>query len=240
MPGDAQHSTMKLLAFDTATEVCTVGLLVGDDILWRFELAPRRHAELLLGMMDELLAEAGIGLSELDGLGFGRGPGAFTGLRIAASVAQGIAFARDLPVVAVSSLAATAQQLLDSAQIERCIVAFDARMGELYLGIYERGSGGLVAPLQPDRLLAPEQAPRVSGRSWVGAGTGWLAHAQVLNDRYRGYLSQVIPDAYPHGAAMARLTARGLAAGEGVPAERALPVYLRNRVADVPSSHRHR
>jgi tRNA threonylcarbamoyladenosine biosynthesis protein TsaB len=231
---------MKLLALDTATEACTVGLLADDDLLWRFELAPRRHAALVLGMMDELLAESGIGIAELDAIGFGQGPGAFTGLRIAASVAQGVAFAMDLPVVAVSSLAATAQQLADSVGVKRCIVAFDARMGGLYLGIYEQGDDGLVTGLQPDQLLAPDQAPGVTGGSWVGAGSGWKAHEGVLKARYGDHLSGVEPHAYPHGAALARLAARGLANGEGMPADRALPVYLRDRVADVPTSGEHR
>jgi tRNA threonylcarbamoyladenosine biosynthesis protein TsaB len=231
---------MKLLALDTATEACTAGLLAGDELLWRFELAPRRHAALVLGMMDELLVEAGIGIAELDAIGFGQGPGAFTGLRIAASVAQGVAFATDVPVVAVSSLAATAQQLADSAGVQRCIAAFDARMGELYMGIYELGNDGLVTALQQDRLLAPGQAPAVTGGSWFGAGSGWKAHEEALKARYGELLSGVEPDAYPHGAAVARLAARGLSDGKAVPAERALPVYLRNRVAEVPTSDRQR
>jgi tRNA threonylcarbamoyladenosine biosynthesis protein TsaB len=226
---------VKLLAVDTATEACTVGLLADGVIRARFELAPRRHAALVLSMIEQLLGEAGIGPGELDAVGFGQGPGAFTGVRIAAAVAQGVAFASDLPVVAVSSLAATAQHLADDAGSTRGIVAFDARMGEVYLGIYETDSDGLVRPVITDRLVPPAQAPEVPAGLWTGAGSGWSSCRDELQKRYGARVSVIVPEVYPHGAALVRLAAGAFARGEGGPAEQALPVYLRNRVAEVPS-----
>jgi tRNA threonylcarbamoyladenosine biosynthesis protein TsaB len=231
---------MKLIAVDTATEACTVGLLVDGAVLARFEVAPRRHAALVLGMVEELMGEAGITVAGLDAVGFGQGPGAFTGVRIAAAVAQGLAFSADLPVVAVSSLAATAQQLADDLDVARSIVAFDARMGEVYLGAYATEDEDLVKSELADRIVMPEQAPLLAGGNWVGAGSGWRAHHDALRRRYGERLSKSIPEALPHGAGLVRLAARAFSLGEGRPAEQALPVYLRNRVADVPASGRGR
>ena len=132
---------MKLLAFETATEACSVALWIDGCVRERFELAPRRHAELALPWADALLREAGIAKSQLDAIAVGRGPGAFTGVRLAIAIAQGIALALERPVVGVSTLAALAMQ----ADGDRVLAAIDARMGEVYLGAFERDADGMSA-----------------------------------------------------------------------------------------------
>ncbi|UCE90616.1 MAG: tRNA (adenosine(37)-N6)-threonylcarbamoyltransferase complex dimerization subunit type 1 TsaB, partial [Pseudomonadota bacterium] len=127
---------MKLLAIETATEACSVALAVDGDVRDRFEIAPRGHAGLVLPMAKALLAEAGLGLRELDALVFGRGPGAFTGLRIAAGVVQGLAYGAELPVVPVSSLATLAQGVSAQTGASDVLAVFDARMGEVYWGAF--------------------------------------------------------------------------------------------------------
>ncbi|MGB1311163.1 MAG: tRNA (adenosine(37)-N6)-threonylcarbamoyltransferase complex dimerization subunit type 1 TsaB, partial [Leucothrix sp.] len=137
---------MKILAIETATEACSAALYHDGGIISRYELAPRKHTQLILPMMDSLLAEAGLSKQALDAIAFGRGPGAFTGLRIAVGVTQGLALALDRPVIPISSLAAMAQQVLDatvdlaSAMLDY-IPAIDARMGEVYWARYKNVDG---------------------------------------------------------------------------------------------------
>ena len=135
---------MKLLAIDTATEGCSAALVNDQQLLTRMEVQPRKHAELILPMLDELLSEAGLAISQLDALAFGRGPGAFTGVRIATGVIQGIAFGADLPVVPVSTLRALAQRAFQEYQHANVLTAFDARMDEVYWASYQLAENGLM------------------------------------------------------------------------------------------------
>jgi len=129
---------MNILAIETATEACSASLIMSDRLITRFELAPREHTKLLLPMMEEVLKEAGITLKEVDAIAFSRGPGAFTGLRIAAGVAQGVALSIDKPVIPVSTLEALALQATkDNYQQETIVAALDARMGEVYWGLFK-------------------------------------------------------------------------------------------------------
>ena len=226
---------MNLLALDTATECCSAALMIGGEIIERSEIAPRRHAELILPMIESLLGEAGILRRQIDAIAVGRGPGAFTGVRLAISVAQGLALGLDVPVVPVSSLAALAQDT--PADIVAPILAVvDARMGEVYAGTFLRGADGMVAPIGTEsvgpasRLLLPQLAA-LGEQRWSIVGSGW--------DAYRDALSAHLPAAplftdgtrFPQARAIARLAAPHLAAGRGVAAEFALPVYLRDNVA---------
>ena len=156
---------MKLLAFETATEACSVAVYIDGEVRERFELAPRRHAELSLPWAEQLLAEAGIAKSQLDAIAIGRGPGAFTGVRLAIAIAQGIALALDRPIVPVSTLAALAMQ----SQGERILAAIDARMGEVYSAAFARDGDDLVAlsaeiVSAPDAVLLPDAAQRMAWR----------------------------------------------------------------------------
>ncbi|MCB1800763.1 MAG: tRNA (adenosine(37)-N6)-threonylcarbamoyltransferase complex dimerization subunit type 1 TsaB [Gammaproteobacteria bacterium] len=221
---------MKLLAIDTTEDACSAALWLDGEIDERFELAPRRHSELILPMMDSLLADAGLTLGALDALAFARGPGAFTGLRIASSVIQGVAFGADLPVVPVSSLQALAQGAHIRHGADSVLCALDARMNEVYWGAF-RVDPDSIMRAQSDEVVVPaSDVAAPAGDGWSAAGSGWRAHADVLEHRCRP-LTAVYPDAMVHAGAVATLAAALFDEGAGVSAEQALPVYLRNQVA---------
>lgn len=221
---------MKLLALDTATDACSAAAY-GDDIIHaRFELAPRGHAQLLLSMVNEVLAEAGWALSDLDAVAFGCGPGSFTGLRIAAATAQGLAFGAGLPIVAVSSLGALAQTAFAVHGVRRSAAAFDARMNEIYFGAYEIDANGLARPAQQERVCPPEAALLPDGGSWTGVGAGWAVYESRLLARLGDRIERIHAAVYPRAQDVAVLAAFGFSRGEAVSAEAAVPVYLRDRV----------
>lgn len=223
---------MKLLAFETATEACSVAVWADGEVRERFELAPRRHAELALPWAEQLLAEAGITRTQLDAIAVGRGPGAFTGVRLAVSIAQGIALALDRPVVPVSTLAVLAAGLpsLPSPGEEKIIAAIDARMGEVYLGAFRR-EGGEVVAISDEVVVKPDAAALLEGAGWHGVGTGFAAADHALQARYDGQLASVDATALPHAADLARLAAAAFTRGEALAPERVEPAYLRNNVA---------
>jgi tRNA threonylcarbamoyladenosine biosynthesis protein TsaB len=225
---------MKILAIDTSGDACSAALLVGSQLEQRLAQEPRRHGELVLGMMDGLLAQADIGLTQLDALAFGRGPGSFTGVRIATSVVQGAAFGADLPVVPVSTLAALAQGQFRTGGRLRTLAAFDARMGEMYWGPYQLGDGGLVRLVGEEQVAPPELVFLPQDGGWSGAGSGWSVYGDVLRRRLGKPLLSVVPDAFSEARDIAVLAAAELVAGRAVTAERALPVYLRDQVTATP------
>jgi len=220
---------MRLLALDTSTEACSVALLLDDEIRLRFQITERSHAELVLPMVESLLDEAGIALGDLDGLAFGRGPGAFTGLRIASGVVQGLALGANLRVAPVSSLAAVAEQL-QAATGETVLVCNDARMGEVYWGVYRREVDGSVTPLAAEAVSAPNRVGERAPVASDAAGNA-LPKYPELAERLVAHGVRLHLDIYPRADAVARLGALALAAGQGVPAELALPVYVRDDVA---------
>jgi tRNA threonylcarbamoyladenosine biosynthesis protein TsaB len=169
---------MKLLAIDTATEACSAALLVGEAIEEEYEIAPRRHAELILPMVNSLLLRADLALSDLDALAFGRGPGAFTGLRIAAGVTQGLAFASGLPIIPVSTLAALALNSDHDSGHRLC--AIDARMGEIYWCTYAMDAGGMPVATGTEQVSTPESVTVPDEGRYFGVGTGWRSYVDVL------------------------------------------------------------
>ncbi|MCS6786902.1 MAG: tRNA (adenosine(37)-N6)-threonylcarbamoyltransferase complex dimerization subunit type 1 TsaB [Thiobacillaceae bacterium] len=217
---------MKLLAFDTATEWCTAALWLDGEVHAVEVEAGQAHSRLLLPMLRELLATAGLTLGALDGIAFGRGPGSFTGLRIACSVAQGLGLGAELPVLGVTSLEAMAEE----TGAARVLAALDARMGELYGALLER-AGEDWRWLEGPALYRPEAAPLPSDTGWVGCGSAFHAYAEAMTPRYAGRLMAVMPQVIPHARAIARLAAARFARGEGVPAEAAEPYYVRDKVA---------
>ena len=219
---------MRLLALDTSTEACSVALLLDEVLRLRFELTERSHADLVLPMVDELLAEAGVALADLDGLAFGRGPGAFTGVRIAAGVVQGLALGAELPVAAISSLAAVAEQLPVAAD-ETILVCNDARMGEVYWAVFQRKNATIIG-LTPETVSEPDRVGEGMTKVRHAAGNALSRHP-ALATRLRTEGLQLHDGIYPRADAVARLGALELAAGRGVPAEMALPVYIRDDVA---------
>lgn len=217
---------MKLLAIETSTDLCSVAVALDDQILCEERLAPRQHAELLLPMIDAALARAGIGRAQLDAVAFSQGPGSFTGVRIAASVTQGIAYGLDLPVIPVSTLAALAQGVGGRL----IAAALDARLGEVYYGLYGRGDAGLVTPLTPDALLRPEQVSLPETDDWIAVGPGFKAHEEALLLRIAKRGIETFVERLPSARQVAELGRHALANGATVTAQQAMPVYLRERV----------
>lgn len=218
---------MRLLAFETSTEACSVAVFVDGQVHERFEIAPRRHTELALPWAQALLAEAGMSRSQLDAIAVGRGPGAFTGVRLAIAIAQGIALGLDRPVLPVSTLAALAMR----ADGERRIAAIDARMGEVYLGAFACEADGGLRALADEIVVAPAAAALPDGSGWHGAGTGFAAADGALRARFGDRLVAVDAAALPHAADVAALAALAFARGEALAPERIEPAYLRNNVA---------
>jgi tRNA threonylcarbamoyladenosine biosynthesis protein TsaB len=220
---------MRLLAVETSTEACSVAVWIDGQVLERFEIAPRRHTELVLPWVGELLAGAGISKTQLDAIAVGRGPGAFTGVRLAVALVQGMALALDRPVVPVSTLAALA--LPASGDSETVLAAIDARMGELYLGLYRRDPGQRLVAVG-DEWMAPPSAPNLStDERVVGVGSGFSAETQALVAALGDQLSRVDAQALPHAADIASLAVLAFARGEAIAADLLEPAYLRNKVA---------
>ncbi len=222
---------MKILAIDTATEACSAALYRDGEVIARYELAPRRHTELLLPMVDAVLGEASLTVSDLDAIAFGRGPGSFTGVRIATATAQGLAWAAGLPAIPVSTLAAIAQAAIDQRSVDAVACALDARMGEVYWACYRRDETGHATLQGEEQVLPPEQVPLLNDPAhWHAAGSGWQAHGDALIQRLGATPASIDPEALPDAATIARLATHALERGETVPPEQALPVYLRNKV----------
>jgi tRNA threonylcarbamoyladenosine biosynthesis protein TsaB len=219
---------MKLLALDTATERCSVALLCDGHCSVREIVTPRGHAELILPMVDELLREGSMRLRDLDAIAYGRGPGAFTGVRIAVSVVQGLAYGAVKPVVGVSDLAAVAQA---STSVGQILVCMDARMGEVYWCTYRRDLQGFVQPTGPERLSHPEQVDIEATALAAAVGTGFGAYENLAH-RYQSVA--LSPQALPHAREIALLAEPEVRAGRTCSAVAALPVYLRDRVVAIP------
>lgn len=224
---------MKLLAIDTSGEACSAALWLDGQVEQVLEIAPRRHGELILGMMQAVLDRAGLGLAGLDAIAFGRGPGSFTGVRIAVAVAQGAAFGAGLPLVPVSTLAAIAQGQHRRAGSRRLLVALDARMDEVYWGCYGIDANGLAVACGEERVCPPGEVEWPGGADWIGVGPGWTSYGEALRARTGLAPSDCIGEVVCEARDLAQLATAELAAGRQVPPERAMPVYLRDRVTRV-------
>jgi tRNA threonylcarbamoyladenosine biosynthesis protein TsaB len=223
---------VRILALDTATEACSIALQIGDTILERYVELDRGHAERLLPMVDEVLAESGLALGSLDAIAFGRGPGGFTGVRLAASVAQGLAFGAGLGVVPVSDLAAVAQRALSiHPGIAGVLTVNDARMREIYWATFSAGSRVEALgeeQVGPSSTVAiPVSSPDAA--TWVAAGRG-LRAAPELAERCRLAGMTLLADLLPRATEVLLLAQPAVAAGKLLPPEGALPVYVRDKV----------
>jgi tRNA threonylcarbamoyladenosine biosynthesis protein TsaB len=205
---------MRFAAIETSTEWCSVAVWDQGEIRALERRAGHRHSEFALPMLDKLMK----GLA-IDAVAFGAGPGAFTGLRIACAVAQGLAFARGLPVIGISTLEALAQE----SGAERVVACIDARMREVYYAALEKRAGRWCEVIAA-QCVAPHAAPRPPGEGWLGIGHGFAVYGNMG-------LNRVLPEIHPTAVAVAQLAAPRLAAGEGVDAAQAAPVYLRDKVA---------
>ena len=229
---------MKILAVDTATEACSAALSVDGNLYERYEVIGRGHAERLLPMVQEVLAEAGVALAALDGIAFGRGPGSFTGLRIGTGGTQGLAFGAGLRVVPVSDLAALAARAA-IVRGERFVLAcLDARMSQVYWAAYDCADPAAPKALAPEAVSDPgavwlpggSEQREGDGPPFFGAGHGFGAYPALhtlLGDRLKDFDAGLLP----HAREIALIGERELARGGGVDPELAVPVYLRDEVA---------
>ncbi|NQY89263.1 MAG: tRNA (adenosine(37)-N6)-threonylcarbamoyltransferase complex dimerization subunit type 1 TsaB [Colwellia sp.] len=237
---------MNYLAIDASTEACSValqvnGTLSSSKVYSRYELCPQSHSLHLLPMVDSVLTEAGIKLSQCDGLIFGRGPGSFTGVRIGVGVAQGLAFSANLPVVGVSSLQAMAQLAFMQGKVQgkingqqgSVIAAIDARMGEVYNGYFMLDEHNIMQPQCAEAVTAPAQLAQhlasVVDKVEYGVGTGWDAYSEQLSSlKSNAGTPEVL---FPSAEAMLAIGVIALEQGKGVAAEDAQPVYVRDTVS---------
>ncbi|MCH2057200.1 MAG: tRNA (adenosine(37)-N6)-threonylcarbamoyltransferase complex dimerization subunit type 1 TsaB [Thalassotalea sp.] len=226
---------MNLLAIDASTEACSVALLHNDKITSKFELCPQSHSIVLLPMVDELLKQTGTQLNDFDALVYGRGPGSFTGVRIGIGVAQGLAFAADLPTIGVSTMQAMAQQVLVQYKQQKASVAIDARMSEVYCSQYKVDEAGVMQLIGEEKVLPPEMfAEHLSGlaaseQKVFGAGTGWNAYQANFETLCQNIDN--IEVQYPNAEFMLPLAEQLFEKGETQPAEQAQPVYVRDTVS---------
>lgn len=217
---------MNILALETATEACSIALATDNGVLELHEVAPRQHTDLLFTMVDRVLAEAGIARQALDLIAFGRGPGAFTGVRVASSVAQGIALACDLPLAPVSTLAALAAGGARLHGAREVLAAIDARRDEIYFAAYRFDANGKLEQQSiADCVLAPEAVTVAAPAAWLAVGNGWSVYAT----RFADDLAAVrrVPLLFPHATDVAHLGAAMHARGDSVDVAHALPLYLR-------------
>jgi tRNA threonylcarbamoyladenosine biosynthesis protein TsaB len=220
---------MNLLAFETSSPIGSVALETPAGLLVRDLGIPREQTERLLAVTDELLAAGGLDLKGLDGIAFGRGPGSFTGLRVSAAVAQGMAAVTGVPLLPVSSLLGLAERAWADYGCERALVCVDAHMGEVYSAVTERHEG-IVEIVGDERLGLPSEIEPPPGREWCAVGSGFAAHAEALAAVAR-VAKRVLPELTPSAAALLPRAKRDLAAGRGTPPAAALPVYLREQTA---------
>ena len=217
---------MNILTIDTATEACSVALQFDQTLFTRYEVCPQQHSQKILPMVDAVMKEAGASLSALDGLAFGRGPGSFTGVRIATGIIQGLALGSQLPVAGVSTLAAMAQQVINTGDVSDVAVAIDARMGEVYFGHYQNQQG-IATLVGQEQVASPETvAEQIDVTSMAVAGTGWQAYpvlTALLND-------QSVNVSYPYARFMLPLAEQTLSTGQGMAVDAITPEYLRNTV----------
>ncbi|WP_145481968.1 tRNA (adenosine(37)-N6)-threonylcarbamoyltransferase complex dimerization subunit type 1 TsaB [Yersinia rohdei] len=221
----------RILAIDTATEACSVALWNNGEVRALFELCPREHTQRILPMVQQVLAESGLALQQLDALAFGRGPGSFTGVRIGIGIGQGLALGADLPMMGISTLQTMAQGAFRLTGASRVLAAIDARMGEVYWGEFERDAAGYWRGEATEAVMTPAQAQvhaqSLSGQ-WAKVGTGWQTYPDLINGN-----GVVLVDGQimlPQAEDMLPLALAAWANGQVVSVEHAEPVYLRNEV----------
>jgi len=228
---------MKLLAIDTSSVACSVALHLGSTVVERHEERAREHTRLLTPMIRGVLAEGQVEVGDLDAIVLGNGPGSFIGMRIAASVAQGLAYGANIEIVPVSSLAAVAAQVFAETDANAVIVAQDAHMNEVYLGAYRRGDANIPDPIFPERLhgkMAIDELQAVDANGRIAAGFGWQRYPELtaLNESLCEAYSEIL---HPRARYLLPLAAVALQNGEFVEPQEIIPAYLRHKVAEIPS-----
>ena len=227
---------MNLLALDTSSDACSVALQIGDEIFEQHVVQAKEHTNILIPMIQSLHLDAGVGLQELDAIVLGNGPGSFIGMRIAASVAQGLAFGAGLKIVPVSSMAAVAAEVMHAYAASNVIVAQDARMNEVYLGAYRRDGDSLPAAISEELLQPIEQIDGLGDMAMSdldAAGGGWQKYPTLL-ELNRAAIAKVFDVFYPKAVHLLALGARGCRDGAAIEPENLVPAYIRTKVAEKP------
>lgn len=219
---------MKILALDTSTAACSAALWLDGESLELFEISSKQHSELILPMVDKIMHESGVSLHQCDALAVGEGPGSFTGLRVGVAAAQGLAFGVDLPVIPVSSLLAQANRHLAA----HSLCAFDARMSQLYWGLYQLGSSGLMQAVTEVMLSAAEEIVLNPDYAWTALGTGCDRYRTDLKAGNAGVQVDFVSHSFPHATDVARIAVEYYAAGRMIAAEQLAPHYVRNKVTN--------
>jgi tRNA threonylcarbamoyladenosine biosynthesis protein TsaB len=217
---------MNILALETSTEYCSIALWQDGVIEAKSVQIGQKHSEVMMLMLAELLREANVKLTQLDGIAYGAGPGSFTGVRIACGVTQGLALGANLPVIGISTLQAVAQ----ASGKDKVIVALDARMAEVYFAAYEKRGSVWLTVCEPC-LCLPQNTPIIADKGWLGAGSGFAVHGDVLQQRFERQLEEIDAACMPQAGAIAQLAAPLFADGLGMDAAQAMPLYLRDKVA---------
>ena len=217
---------MNILAFDTSTEHLSIAILKGDELFHYDCNAGQTHSQIILPQIKVLLESAALQLTDMNGIAFGAGPGSFTGVRIAAGVAQGLGLGANLPVVSVCTLLALAQ----ASGADKVIACLDARMGEVYHAAYAKAGDAWQSIIEPG-LYNHDSAPAIEGANWIGAGSGWQTYNERLGAVYAGQLLAVQTRLLPTAGAILQLALPIFIDGKAKPASDAMPIYIRNRVA---------
>jgi tRNA threonylcarbamoyladenosine biosynthesis protein TsaB len=222
---------MRLLAIETSSEACSVALQDGDVTSEQHRIAPREHTRILLPMIRQLLDERGLAVADLDAVVLGNGPGSFIGMRISASVAQGLCFGASLPLVPVSSLAAIAAEVIEREGADRIAVAQDARMNEVYFATYLADSRGLPVPQDSEAIVSIERRDLLQGTAWAAAGGGWQRYPQLA----RGSAAAIAVTSnisHPRARCLLKIGAAAYQQGQAIDPARLQPAYLRTKVAE--------
>ncbi|MEY6763618.1 tRNA (adenosine(37)-N6)-threonylcarbamoyltransferase complex dimerization subunit type 1 TsaB [Kluyvera ascorbata] len=223
---------MRILAIDTATEACSAALWNDGNTCAHFELCPREHTQRILPIVQDILTQGGVSLTDLDALAFGRGPGSFTGVRIGIGIAQGLALGAELPMIGVSTLATMAQGAWRKQGATRVLAAIDARMGEVYWAEYQRDENGVWHGEESEAVLKPEvvqqRLAELSGE-WATVGTGWAAWPDMAQSANATLVDGNVT--LPEAEDMLPIACAMLEQGKTVAVDKAEPVYLRNNVA---------
>ena len=223
-------SSSKILAIECSTAACSAALMVDGEVIERFQMAPRQHSDLILPMVESLLGDADLSLKQLDTIAFARGPGAFTGLRIAAGVVQGLAFGADLPVTPVSTLAVMAHGGFREFSANKILVANDASMAEVYYAAYHVSQYGEAELIAEEHVWPLSSVTEVADGQWLALGSGWQKYQEHVADSIKDRISQTISEYYPHAYDVACLAQGIYQRGGSVAAEDAIPLYLRDKV----------
>ncbi|MFT5895156.1 MAG: tRNA threonylcarbamoyladenosine biosynthesis protein TsaB [bacterium] len=224
---------MNLLAIETSSDACSVALLCDTEILTDHRIAAQQHGRLVLPMIDALMAQSELSVNQLDGVVFGRGPGSFTGVRIAVALTQGIALGAGVGVVGISTINSIAQGVYRLHGDCNVAVSIDARMDEVYFAAYALNENGVMSPVTQECLCSPESIPVLPenlDRKWAGSGA--QRYANLLAEQYAVPRASIKIDMWPDAYDLISLALPKVESGELQAAEQALPVYLRNKVAD--------